>query len=89
MEAAKEARAAAAKHGVDIGTLAFKQSARVPGIAVHLIGMRNPEEVSQGPAKSLGSNTADLCLRPDSHVWSTSCTLKHACMYAPSLRQLG
>ena len=47
LEAAKQARAAAAKHGVDIGTLAFKQSARVPGIAVHLIGMRNPEEVSR------------------------------------------
>lgn len=45
LEAAKQSRAAAEAHGVDIGTLAFKESARLPGVAVHLIGMRTPEEV--------------------------------------------
>lgn len=50
LEAAKQARAAANAHGVDIGTLAFKESARLPGVAVHLIGMRTPDEVpAQAP----------------------------------------
>ena len=45
LEAAAEARAIAARHGLDIGTLAIKQALRAPGIAVHLIGMASPKEV--------------------------------------------
>ena len=44
LEAAIEARQAAASHGVDIGTLAIKEAVRPQGIAVNLVGMRTPEE---------------------------------------------
>ena len=49
LEAAAEARRAAEAHGVDIGTLAIKESVAAPGVAVHLMGMKTVEEVSALP----------------------------------------
>lgn len=46
LEAAAAARQAAEAHGVDIGTLAIKESVAAPGVAVHLMGMKTVEEVS-------------------------------------------
>ena len=46
LEAAIEARKKAAAQGVDIGTLAIKEAVKPKGIAVNLIGMRMPDEVS-------------------------------------------
>ena len=45
LEAAIEARERAAKHGVDIGTLAIKHAVKADGV-ITLVGMRTPEEVS-------------------------------------------
>lgn len=45
LEAAAEARRAAQAHGVDIGTLAIKDSVAAKGVAVHLMGMKTVEEV--------------------------------------------
>lgn len=44
LQAAVEARERAAKHGVDIGTLAIKQAVKADGV-ITLVGMRAPEEV--------------------------------------------
>ncbi len=44
LEAAVEARQRAAKHGVDIGSLAIKHAVKADGV-ITLIGMRTPEEV--------------------------------------------
>ena len=49
LEAAAEARRAGEAHGVDIGTLAIKESVAAPGVAVHLMGMKTVEEVSALP----------------------------------------
>lgn len=46
LEAAAEARRAAEARGVDVGTLAIKESVAAPGVAVHLMGMKTVEEVS-------------------------------------------
>ncbi|KAK9917757.1 hypothetical protein WJX75_007874 [Coccomyxa subellipsoidea] len=43
LEAAIEARERAAKHGVDIGTLAIKHAVKADGV-ITLVGMRTPEE---------------------------------------------
>ena len=51
LEAAIEARQRAAKHGVDIGTLAIKHAVKADGV-ITLIGMRTPEEVHTGRAQS-------------------------------------
>ena len=45
LEAAAAARRAAQAHGVDIGTLAIKDSVAAKGVAVHLMGMKTVEEV--------------------------------------------
>ncbi|KAK9832647.1 hypothetical protein WJX81_006924 [Elliptochloris bilobata] len=45
MEAAAAARRAAEARGVDIGTLAIKESVAAPGVAVHLMGMKTVAEV--------------------------------------------
>ena len=47
LEAAAEARRAAQAHGVDIGTLAIKDSVAAKGVAVHLMGMKTVEEVGR------------------------------------------
>ena len=63
LEAAKQARAAAEAHGVDIGTLAFKESVRLSGVAVHLIGMRTPEEVCpSGAAAAVHPGMKPCCI---------------------------
>ena len=49
LEAAAAARQAAEAHGVDIGTLAIKDSVAAPGVAVHLMGMKTVAEVSPNP----------------------------------------
>jgi hypothetical protein len=79
---------------VDIGTLAFKQSARVPGIAVHLIGMRNPEEARRKPCRAPGKVGRKMLSRAALHCMQAiiPCSLltlpkyMHACMSALALR---
>ena len=60
LEAAAAARQKAAAHGVDIGTLAIKEAVRPQGIAVTLVGMRTPDEVS---SLLLQSALSPFCVR--------------------------
>ena len=66
LEAAAEARRATEAHGVDIGTLAIKESVAAQGVAVHLMGMKTVEEVGVHPNSKTPLPTLSI---PGSHSW--------------------
>jgi len=85
LEAAAAARRAAESYGVDIGTLAIKESVSAPGVAVHLMGMKTVEEVGGPPLRCLSHRAACPVCRalswPKTHVGRGAWTRRQSSVY--------